>query len=270
MDVRPLADTDRSGVRDLLAVEPVVNLHLLTQVEDAGRLTGLFGAFDAGGAPRGVALVTFTGFACPWALDGEAARALGAWLRGRRSVSFLVGPRVTCDAFWEGHGSPAGSYRTWDQRLWVCTAPSSGPLPEGFRRARPEEGAAVAARNAAMMVEDLGFDPSLLDPDGHRRSILARIREGRTWVVEAEGAIRFQIDVGTLSRHGVLVGGTWVDPAWRGRGLCALGMRALARVLLERHPVVALHLHEDNLPAVGCYRRAGFRPDAPFRLLLAG
>jgi len=270
VEARPLTDADRRGVRDLLSREPVVNLHLLAHLDRPGPLLDLFGAFAPDGSPRGVVLATVTGFAIPWAPDPEAARALGAWLRGRRPVSFLVGPREACDALWEALASPRPPRRTWDQRLWVCSAPSDGPLPEGFRRARPEEVAAVAARNAAMMLEDLGYDPSVADPDGHARVILARIREGRTWVVEAGGAIRFQIDVGTSGPHGALVGGTWVDPAWRGRGLCAEGMRALAHALLRHHPVVSLHLHEDNAPAVGCYRRAGFRPDAAYRLLLVG
>ena len=270
MEARPLTDADRRGIRDLLAADPVVNLHLLAHLDRPGPIQDLFGALGPDGSLQGVALATPSGFSVPWAPDPEAARTLGAFLRDRRAVSFLVGPREACDALWEALASPQPPRRRWDQRLWVCHAPSDGPMPEGFRRARPEEAEAVASRNVAMMLEDLGYDPSIVDPDGHARVIRNRIREGRTWVVEVEGAIRFQIDVGTAGPHGALVGGTWVDPAWRGRGLCAQGMRALAHELLRHHPVVALHLHEDNAPAAGCYRRAGFRPGAAFRILMAG
>ncbi|MBN1336508.1 MAG: GNAT family N-acetyltransferase [Deltaproteobacteria bacterium] len=270
MDVRPLVESDRRGVRDLLARAPVVNLHLLTQLEGPGPFHGFFGAFDARGSLCGVVQATPSGFASPWTIDLEAARALGAYLRGRLPVTFLLGPRATCDAFWAALAGTASPRRTWDQRLWVCTTPWQGPLPEGFRRARESEAGEVSTRNGAMMLEDLGYDPSFTDPVGHGRAVLARVREGRTWVMEIEGGVRFQIDVGPAGPRGVLVGGTWVDPSWRGRGVCVEGMRALVRVLLAHHPVVALHLHEDNAPAAGCYHRAGFRPDAPLRLLLAG
>lgn len=117
-----------------------------------------------------------------------------------------------------------------------------------------------------MEVEDLGRSP-LSDPEAHEAAVRERIRNGKTWVIERDGRIVFQINVGTATALGCQVGGTWVPRDLRGAGLATAGMRELCRRLLKRHPYVSLHVNEANTPAVRVYENAGFVRSAPYRLI---
>ena len=99
-------------------------------------------------------------------------------------------------------------------------------------------------------------------------SVQRRIREGRTWVVEHDGRLVFKIDLGSTCSQGAMVGGTYVVPELRQRGLCGRAMRGVVQELLQQHPCVTLHLNESNAPAVGCYERAGFQQDVAMRLMV--
>ena len=72
-----------------------------------------------------------------------------------------------------------------------------------------------------------------------------------------------------LLAGGAQLGGTYVWPEDRGRGIATRAVRGLVGTLRsEGLPRVTLHVHEANTPAVRCYVAAGFRPHAPFRLMV--
>jgi hypothetical protein len=86
--------------------------------------------------------------------------------------------------------------------------------------------------------------------------------------VEHDGRLVFKIDLGSTCSQGAMVGGTYVVPELRQRGLCGRAMRGVLEDLLQEHPCVTLHLNEANAPAVGCYERAGFQRDVAMRLMV--
>jgi predicted GNAT family acetyltransferase len=183
-------------------------------------------------------------------------------------VQLLIGPRQATDALWDGYGR-TGQVRTrFDQRLYVCQAVAPGPVAEGLRLARPEDTPVVARLASRMMLEDLGYDPAEVSPRAHLHAVGRRIQEGRTWVVERHGELVFKIDLGSTCSRGATIGGTYVVPTMRGQGLCGRAMRGVVGALLQRFPVVTLHLNEANAPAVACYATAGFTRDAPMRLMV--
>lgn len=220
------------------------------------------------GRVRAVALVIRGRLCVPWAPSLPDAAAIGEYLAAHFPPSMMVGPRSACDAVWGRWANGAVPRRFYAQRLYVCSAPPRGLEQPGFRLAAADEWRLIAEQAAAMELEDLGRDPRRLYPELHEQSVRDRIRQGRTWVLEENGEIVFQINVGTLvTPIGCQVGGTYVPPAHRGRGLAVLGMKALCRRLLHDHRVVTLHVNEANAPAVRTYERSGFVRSHPFRLL---
>ena len=181
----------------------------------------------------------------------------------------MVGPRADCDALWSAWSGSRAWIRRYDQRLYVrrSLASDTGDAPPGFRRAIERDIDRIADQAAAMEIEDLGVDPRADGLAAHRAAVQERVRSGRTWVIEAQGEIVFQVHAGTLSERGCQLGGTYVPPSQRGRGWGRAGMRAVSAQLLRRCPLVTLHVNESNRPAVRAYEASGFIADAPMRLI---
>jgi uncharacterized protein len=282
-----LTSRDRSDVEALLHSDVETNLFLLG-VLAAGGSNGLPpGAWWGYGPSRGPlpekrngglsamvfiassALANGRNLAVP-AGDPDGCQAIGQALGPFGPIRMVVGPRQASDAFWVGLGDPHARIR-YEQRLYVCTAVTAGP-ELAIRPATLAEADALADMAGQMMLEDLGEDPRVYDPEGHRRLVAERIRAGRTLIGTAgEGTrgnrIVFKVDVGTRFDRGCQVGGTFVPPDLRGRGLSTQGMRAVCRRLLRDVPMVTLHVNEANHPAVRSYEATGFRRSAPFRLM---
>lgn len=264
--IKPVRLTERHSpaLEELLLADPLINLFLLGYLDAVpiGR-THWYGVLD--GDQLRAAIVVITGrLAVPWAPDPEHAEALGNVLRRRHRPTMMVGPREHTDIVWEqwGHDTPVDRWH--DQRLYVCRAPQEGAPVPGFRRAVVQEWQRIAVHAAAMEAEDLGREP---DPSAFEATIKRRIERGTTWVMEQDGELVFQINVGTSTAFGAQVGGTFVPPAHRGQGIATRGMRELGRRLLPRQRTLTLHVNEANLPAVRAYERSGYRAYAPYRLL---
>lgn len=274
--VRPLDPFDRLALQDLLGREPEANLFLLATLRDLGLRPSLDSSWWA--AFVGERLVSACWLARgrpepePGRVDGLAVACgeappcedIGQRLAEESPPRMVIGARGPSDALWRGLGSPPT--RAWyDQHLLVLRQPSLGRrLP--LRRALPTEWALVSEMSARMMEEDLGEDPRRRDLDGHLRRVRDRIARGAILLGEEQGMVVFKLDLGSRGPEGVQVGGTWVPPAARGRGVATAGMRTAGDLLIPRHGWVSLHLNEANAPAMGAYLRAGFERAAPFRL----
>jgi len=257
----------RPSLTALLATDPVQNLFLLGFVHATPLDRALWlGAYD--GDLTGAALIIPDRLAVPFAPDAAHAEAIGGYLRGRYAPTMIVGPRAASDALWrgwtQGHQVPA---RCYDQRLYTCRAARQSAPDMAVRQAKKREWRTVSEYAARMQVEDLGQDPRAGDPALHDRVVKDRIRRGVTWVMTEGADVVFQVNVGTDFDGACQVGGTYVPPAFRGRGLASAGMASLANTLLATHHLVTLHVNEANTPAVRAYERAGFTRDAPYRLL---
>lgn len=217
---------------------------------------------------RGVVLLVPDRLVVPWCPDPDDAAAIGRVLRDRFDPAMLVGPRAASDALWDawtaGEVEPD---RFYDQRLYVLAERPPGPPAPGFRKARLSEWREIAHASGLMEHEDLGRNPHREYPALHERVVRERVRTGRTWVIERDGRLVFQINIGTALAEGAQIGGTWVPHARRGQGLATEGVRALCQHLLDHHPRVTLHVNEANTPAVRVYENVGFRRTEPFRLV---
>lgn len=267
MRVIRLDDTWAPALDELLLQAPTTNLFLLG-VADALSLKHAhwYGVPDDDRL-RAVCLVLPRRLLVPFAPDPIDATHLGRALRPHHPPAMLVGPREAADAFWAAFAPHAQVERRYDQRLYQRVEPPGPcePIP-GFRKATLRDLPSILEHSRQMEHEDLGRWPDAEDPKGWRQGVADRVQRGHTWVIERSGALVFQIHVGTVTRWGAQVGGTWVPPEHRGQGLAVQGMRGLIRALLPGHRRLTLHVNEANEPAVRTYERVGFQRDAPFRL----
>lgn len=262
-------------LRDLLLQRPDETLFHLSVLEERGVSSRPGeGAFAFVGWPeegplRAAAFLAGTWFVSPFAIDAADAGAMGRALAGRLIVRRAIGERAATDALWEGLApSRMQTALCHDQSLMLVR---SGEAPElslpGLRPAESHEEEMVIDAAARMQAEELGIDPRNEDPIVFRTQVQDRLRAGRTFVLVHGGELRFKADVALRCKRGAQIGGVWVPPEHRGRGLASRGTCELARRLLTTGPLVSLHVHENNPPAVAAYKRAGFRHALPFRLL---
>jgi RimJ/RimL family protein N-acetyltransferase len=263
--VRRLGAEDEPALRALLDASPVVNLFLRAWLDAHPVDRGYW----YGTADLGAAVMVVPGrVTVPFAPDDGAAAQLGGHLRAQHSPTLLVGPRAACDGLWAGWANGWSPRRRHDQRLYVHDGrPPEGDDPPGLRLAALADAPAVAHESGRMEREDTGVDPTR-DLAGHLEAVRERIRTGRTFVIEERPGLVFQVHVGTLHPDGAQLGGTWVPPRARGRGLATAGVGAVVRRLRAIAPRVTLHVHEANAPAVRVYEKVGFRRDAPYRLIV--
>lgn len=265
--VARLSQADRAAILELLGQEAICNLFLIGFVEDNPVDRGWWYGTHHDGALVGVVLVLPGRLAVPFCPDSDDAARIGDQLYHLHRPTLIVGPRAASDALWARWARGQRAERAYDQRLYQLASPPPGDDPPGFRRALYEEWPDISDHSAAMELEDLGIDPSLENPQLHDQVVQTRIKSGKTWVIEQDESIRFQINVGTAHPLGVQVGGTYVPPEHRGRGHAKRGVAALGRRLLARYPRVTLHVNEANAPAIRVYEGCGFVRDTPFRLI---
>lgn len=271
-----LTPADAAEARALLARDPITNLFLIDKLDRTGfvanradrwvgvrdpshRLAALaYTARQHAGRPADTTV--------PWG-DPAHCPALGARIRQEGGSRLLVGPRAACDAVWAGLGRPSPR-RHHEQRLYVADQPPDGPqLP--VQRATASDVPALTEMQAGMLHDDLGIAREDLDLDILARRVGEKVAAGATWVVREDDRVVFVVSVGFRAAGGAQLGGTYVWPEDRGRGIATRAVRGLVGTLRsEGLPRVTLHVHEANTPAVRCYVAAGFRPHAPFRLMV--
>jgi RimJ/RimL family protein N-acetyltransferase len=258
---------DEPSLAALLAEDEVAHLFLIgflaTHAIDRAWWYGVLEA----GMVRAAVLVLPDRLAVPCAPDPDDAALLGLHLASRHRPCLVVGPRDASDRLFAHWAPGRAARRIHHQRLYRLESIAHAPDPAGFRLATWEDRAVVAAQAIAMEREDLGTD-RLGEADAHEQIVQDRIQSGRTWVIERDGRLVFQVNVGTTHTSGCQIGGTWVPPEHRGRGYATAGIAATCRRLLATHPRVTLHVNESNLAAVRVYEKVGFVRDAAFRLLI--
>ncbi len=191
----------------------------------------------------------------------EAILSMAEAVAGRDGAAWMVGERHAADAL---GGALADEVPLLKRRqlLMALESVRAGPSIT-IRQALLGDLEWVLEAVRAVNQEDLGLD--LLDLNGPTlvRKVEASIVSGVEWL----GAGRvYRAKVGTLGQHGAQLGGVWVPPSHRGRGLGQMGTRALCERLLREVPLITLHVDAENHRARRCYEAVGFRTIRDFQL----
>jgi ribosomal protein S18 acetylase RimI-like enzyme len=191
----------------------------------------------------------------------EAAR------RGRARM--LIGEERAVGGLWEAarFGLPRAREDRRGQPVYeLRSPPESGET--GLRAATPDDFDLLLPACAATHMEELGIDPLARDGDSFRWRTQAQIDEGRSWLWEEDGTIRFKAEASAWTPSAVQLQQVWVDPSARGNGYAQRGMRDLCRLLLERTPVVCLFVRPENAAALRVYEAIGMSRTITYRSLL--
>jgi uncharacterized protein len=258
--VAELVDPRLDQILAFCAEEPIERVFL----EDiARRRLGRFSAVAADGHLTALchvgANIVPSGLGCdafaPFATVGGARMVIGE----ERAVGELW-------AAAESH-MPAPRDDRPGQPVYVLDeAPEPGET--GLRRAAPPDFDLLLPACAAAHREEIGIDPLERDPEAFRWRTQAQIDEGRSWLWEERGVIRFKAEASAWTPAAVQLQQVWVDPEARNRGYARRGLRDLCRYLLGRVPAVCLFVRPENAPAIRVYERIGMRRTISYRSLV--
>jgi predicted GNAT family acetyltransferase len=273
---------DRHDVAEALAVcdrDVAANLFVAARLHSAG-----FGTRSGGGelwghhGSRGLAALCWSGAnlvpvqAGPDAIDAFADRAR----RQGRNCSSIVGPAEAVLGLWrrlEPFWGPAREVRADQPLMALDTAPQVAP-DSRVRRSRPDELGVVVPACVAMFTEEVGYSPTAQDGGAlYHAQVTALVTSGRSLVriedIDGRPEVVFKAELGSVTPRAVQVQGVWVNPPYRGRGLAAPGMAAVAGLVqAEVAPLVTLYVNGFNARAVRTYQRVGFRRVGTFATVL--
>jgi len=183
----------------------------------------------------------------------------------------IVAPRDTAERYWkfvEARHAPVRLARESQPVLAVDRATLRGDANGMLvRRARPDEWETVASNSAAMIREELDYDPRAgsAEFDGIVRNSIER---GAWWVGEVDGIICFFCSEGPYSAHTLQLQGIWTPPALRRKGFAKHALFAICKALLGKYPTLSLYVNDFNTPAIALYESLGFKQVAEFSTLL--
>jgi len=273
--VRLLDERDRGAVLAICDRDPVANVFVSSRVRALGLEPGRLGAQMWGHAPGGrLESLCYSGAnlvpvaATPDAVAAFADRAL----RQGRRCSSVVGPAQDIQAMWgllRPQWGPAREIRPVQPVMVISGPPLVAPDPL-VRQVLPDEIDILWPACVAMFTEEVGVSPLTGDGGASYRARLAQlIRAGRAFARIEAGRVIFKAEVGAVTPQVCQIQGVWVRPEYRGQGLAAPGMAAVAvQAAKSLAPLVTLYVNEFNQPARAAYRRAGFTEVGRFMSVL--
>ena len=200
-----------------------------------------------------------------------SGRGCGAFAdaAARSSARMLIGEQAAVTDLWEaarGRLSAAREDRPGQPVYSIVDPPDPGET--GLRAATIEDVDLLVPACAAAHEVELGIDPLRRDPDGFRWRTRGQVEDGRSWLWEEDGVIRFKAEASAWTPAAVQLQQVWTDPAARGRGFATAGLRDLIRLLLARVPRVCLFVRAENRPAIRLYETVGMRHVLDYRSVL--
>ncbi|MEB3197457.1 MAG: GNAT family N-acetyltransferase [Candidatus Sericytochromatia bacterium] len=135
----------------------------------------------------------------------------------------------------------------------------SGAIDPAFRPAQPGELAEVFDRGAAMREEEHGLPAGSMRTDGTLEHLANLLLKERVWVLEVDGQVVYQVEMGHQTTDWVSLEGAWTVPACRGRGFGHRGWQAACRAALERAPGVTAWTRETHFAQLRVMAEAGMQ-----------
>ncbi|GAC1576007.1 MAG: GNAT family N-acetyltransferase [Candidatus Elarobacter sp.] len=193
--------------------------------------------------------------------DDAAIDAIAVETRRHRGLRSFVGPKDAIDGLW-------GRVQSWHPHPIIVrdAQPLYALPPQALRAREPDvdvrlahesEAELVAEHSAAMILNELGYDPR-----ANRAGFVGGVRRGIAlglwWVWIVDGRLRFQCNVGPRSAATVQLQGVWTPPEQRGKGYASLALSAIARRLFATEATLSLYVNGFNASAIGVYERIGF------------
>jgi GNAT superfamily N-acetyltransferase len=255
-----IVDPPLDRILEYTAEDPVERVFL----EDVARRgLGRFAGLDDG--ERLVALCHVGANLVP------SGRGCGAFadVAARSRARMLIGEQRAVTELWDAVGRRLDGLREDrpGQPVYTISRPPE-PGGTGLRAATLADLDVLVPACAPAHEVELGIDPLRRDADGFRWRTRAQIEEGRSWLWEDDGVIRFKAEASAWTPAAVQLQQVWTDPQVRGRGYAGAALRDLIRLLLERVPRVCLFVRAENAAAIRPYEKVGMDHVLDYRSVL--
>lgn len=206
-------------------------------------------------------------------LDALWRAAVGA---SGRAVRGVVGPAQQVAAIRAGLNMPAERVQMDESEGLFSLALNALIAPEILRtgavqgrRMAPRDLDLLAAWRTEYNIEALGATDSPDLREECRVTMERSLREGTTWVLEADGRTVASTSFNARIAEAVQVGGVWTPPERRRRGYARAAVAASLRdARAEGVEKAILFTGQDHIAAQTAYRALGFQLIGDYRLLL--
>ena len=111
------------------------------------------------------------------------------------------------------------------------------------------------------------MDPFRDHPLSYLRLIEHRIRMQRYYVLEDQGAIKFQVHLNSITPYVGQITGVYTPPLFRRQGWAHRGMGEFCRQALTRAPRLCLFVNDFNTAAIRLYEGLGFKRVMDYRAI---
>ncbi|HEV2261578.1 MAG TPA: GNAT family N-acetyltransferase [Candidatus Rubrimentiphilum sp.] len=191
-----------------------------------------------------------------------AIEAFAELARSNPNDAMIVGERGVVQRYWDrirGWHAPPRLVRERQPLLAVDKAALElqPDATVAARLAKPNEWKIVADNSAAMIQEELEYDPRAGSRD-FDESVRAAVARRTWWVGESAEGLCFFCNAGPRSSHTLQLQGIWTPPHLRRRGYGAAAMSQICGALLREVPTLSLYVNDFNAPALALYARLGF------------
>ena len=260
-ELRGLTRADEREIRRVLGLRPLANVMISSRIEKQG-IDGignpLFGWLDG----RRLRSLYSDGYTLQPVNACQASNHAYARRAGHRRATSITGAREETMALWkrlcEESFTQWASPREIRDRQYIMrldspagVTPDLRVVPLGTRFLDPYFEAAKA-----MYAEEVGVSPN--DIQAYRSHITRLMMRGMTYGLVDKDHVIFKVDVVADAGGVAQIGGVWLSPSFRGRGLAASLMATVANDLLTRWNTITLYVNWYNIPAIAMYTRIGF------------
>ena len=279
---RVVQPDDQGALETFLVSRLDTSMFLLGNLRSAGlvdhgqRYEGTYAAAFVGEAIVGVVAQYWNGnliLQAPRELPALVRAAVGA---AGRPVRGLLGPAAQVQVAKTTLGINAPHCQLDDTEHLYTLRLDDLVVPDGLRSGRLHgrrlvagDLDLVAAWRAAYTVETLGAVDSPQLRAEARAEMEQTLREGRSWLLEAEGRPVASTSFNAVIAEAVQVGGVWTPPPLRGRGYArAVVAASLLDARAAGHQRAILFTGEANVPAQRAYAALGFQRSGDYSVVL--
>jgi predicted GNAT family acetyltransferase len=264
--VRELGPGDLSAALRLADSRPVENVLTLAKLRTSGLEPAILGHTVLGYIEDGalVGLLSHGTSLVPVEATAPALAAFARYLSAVRRSGSIVGVRSQTLGLWQrltdrfpavwGHPRAVRD----SQPILVLEGDPAGPYDPRVAPVAARHLDAYYEAAVAMYTEEIGLSPAEAT-GGYYRHVRQLLQRGDGYGIVDRGRVIFKTDVSVASGPICQIGGVWLHPTLRGRGLSAPALAATLRLLRRRWPIVSLYVNHYNAPALALYRRLGFR-----------
>ncbi|MEO8216303.1 MAG: GNAT family N-acetyltransferase [Acidobacteriota bacterium] len=274
--VRVLHDVDRGRILTFLGREPLLNVFLLSKIQEEG-LTATH-TVEVRSGDRTICVASLGGnvilaAARPRerpALDGALSLVAERILNRSIPVRAIVSEADLVEGLWthlRRRLTPPTVSRLRQPVYALEHAQFLGDL-DRVRYGRPGDLDLLVPACAAMHREEVGIDPLERDAFSYRERVRELIAMQRSLVQIENGEVVFKCELSAVTDEAVQLMGVWTSPRFRNRGLAGAALREICGHLLRRGRKVTLFVNDFNLVATRLYERLGFRVIGENRALI--